>query len=330
MTVKQAVKDYTCHICPHVLNLPVPAGFIISTSAWNSFVEFNELRPKIDRLLAQADINSQVSLQKVSERLTRCINEAKISPDLEKEIEQATGTLAAQYPDRTFAVRSSAVGEDSSLSFAGQYRSLLHVKKNEILAAYKQILVSKFSPEAILYRIIKGLDDEETPMAVIVLVMVEARLSGVIATGNPAAPDELTTLVHSVAGLGDNLMAGQATPTIQEIRQLEGETVIIRHSPDNKEQELSDDQLLLLAGWADKIAAYYEQPQEIEWSCNTGNTLYLLQARRLKLLRDKPEKKGPDLQHLPLLLKGGATAAPGICCGPVFNMKINCRSTHHS
>ncbi len=305
----------------HVLKLPVPAGFIISTSAWNTFVELNELRPKIDRLLAQTDIHSLVSLQKVSERLTGYINEAGIAPELEKEIHHAITTLATEYPDRTFAVRSSAVGEDSTLSFAGQYRSILQVKKNAIIDAYRQILVSKYSPEAILYRIIKGLDDEETPMAVIVLVMVEARLSGVIATGNPAAPDEPTTLVHSVAGLGDNLMAGQATPTTQEIRQLEGETVIIRHSPDKREQELPDDQLLSLAGWAEKVAAYYNQPQEIEWSCDTGNTLYLLQARRLKLERDKPGTKGPDLQHLPLLFHGGATAAPGICSGPVFNMK---------
>ena len=48
------------------------------------------------------------------------------------------------------------------------------------------------------------------------------------------------------------------------------------------------------------------------------DTLYLLQARRLKLERDKPANQKPDLKHLSLLFQGGATAAPGICCGPVL------------
>ncbi len=132
--------------------------------------------------------------------------------EMRNAIDSAIGRLATEYPDRTFAVRSSAVGEDSSLSFAGQYCSLLNVDQAELLTAYRRVLTSKYTSEAILYRIINGLDDEETPMAVIVLVMVEARISGVIATGNPANPGDITTLVHSVSGLGDNLMGGRATP----------------------------------------------------------------------------------------------------------------------
>ncbi len=169
-----------------------------------------------------------------------------------------------------------------------------------------------------MYRIIKGLDDEETPMAVIVLVMVDARISGVITTGNPALPDDITFLVHSVYGLGDELMAGRATPTTQEIRQGDEGSVIFRHSPYNAEGELSDDNLRLLVGRAEKIAGYYAEPQEIEWSCDDQDNIYFLQARRLKLERNKPETQAPDLKHLPLLFQGGATASPGICCGPVY------------
>ena len=273
----------------------MPAGFIISTSAYNAFLEFNNLRTKIDHQLGQTDINSLASLQKVSATITDYIDQARISPELQKEINEAISNLTEQFPGRTFAVRSSAVGEDSALSFAGQYCSLLNVEEDQILAAYRQVLASKFTPEAILYRIINGLDDEETPMAVIVLVMVEARISGVVATGNPAAPDDPTTLVHSVCGLGDNLMGGTATPTTQEIGHLEGEVYITRHSPGQSENELSDSQLRLLEHWAKQIKAYYGEPQEIEWSCDIHDTIYLLQSRRLKLERDKPETTAPDL-----------------------------------
>ncbi len=302
------------------LKLPVPAGFIISTSAFNAFLEENKLRPEIDRQLAQIDIGSLTSLQEAADTITGYINAARMPAGVKKAIDLATGRLAAEYPGRTFAVRSSAVGEDSSLSFAGQYCSLLNVDQAELLTAYRRVLTSKYTPEAILYRIINGLDDEETPMAVIVLVMVEARISGVIATGNPADPSDITTLVHSVSGLGDNLMGGRATPSTQEIKNVAGKRIITRYSPGQEENELSDTQLYQLAGWAAKIAEYYQEPQEIEWSCDIDNTTYLLQSRRLQLKEDKPAAEAPDLSQLSLFFQGGATAAPGICCGPLCHL----------
>ncbi len=302
------------------LGLPVPAGFIISTSAFNAFLELNNLRTKINEQLARTDIHSLTSLQETTDVLTTYIRQAEMPVDLMQEIERAISGLAAQYPGKAFAVRSSAVGEDSTLSFAGQYCSLLNIKKEELLAAYRQVLAGKYTPEAILYRIINGIDDEETPMAVIVLVMVEARISGVVATGNPAAPDSFSTLVHSVRGLGDTLMDGRATATTQEFQQVDGNAVITRHSPGQLSDELSDDQIHLLVRWAEKIAAYYKEPQEIEWSCDTDDTIYLLQSRRLMLERGKPETKEPDLSQLSLLFQGGVTAAPGIGCGPVCHL----------
>ena len=76
----------------HLLKLPVPAGFIISTAAWNSFLTINELRPKINRLLAQTEINSLVSLQEVSETLTGYINEA---PDITRILNEKSMVQSA-------------------------------------------------------------------------------------------------------------------------------------------------------------------------------------------------------------------------------------------
>ena len=302
------------------LHLPVPAGFIISTSTFNSFLEKNDLRLKIDHQLAQTDIHSLASLQEVSDTITEYIQQARIPAELKREIDTAISILAAEYPGRKFAVRSSAVGEDSLLSFAGQYCSILNVAKEDIIAAYRKVLAGKYTPEAILYRIINGLDDAETPMGVIVLVMVEARISGVVSTGNPAAPYDTNTLIHSVRGLGDTLMAGRATATTQEVHQAGDKTVISRHSPGAANDELSDDHIHLLDRWALQVAAYYHEPQEIEWSCDIHDTIYLLQSRRLMLDRDKPETKKPDLSQLPLLFQSGSTAAPGICCGPACHL----------
>jgi len=303
----------------HKLGLPVPAGFIISTSAWNLVQESNALRPKINRLLAGADINSQDSLSEISASLQEEIRQAVIPRGLAGEIVAALEALEKEFPARAFAVRSSAVGEDSSLSFAGQYCSLLNVGKGDVLEAYREILAGKFSPEAIFYRVVKGLDDEETTMAAIVLVMVDARLSGVIATGNPADPDQKTSWVHSVPGLGDNLMAGQVMPFSQEIRRTSDQIEIPRQKPDGGQPGLTDDQLLLLADWADKIVEYYKKPQEIEWSCDGAGSIYLLQARHLQLENKRIQDQQPDLSRLSLLFQAGLTAAPGICSGPAVH-----------
>ena len=54
------------------------------------------------------------------------------------------------------AMRSSAVGEDSQASFAGQYQTSLNVTRENILTAYKEVVASKYSPRAILYRLRYG------------------------------------------------------------------------------------------------------------------------------------------------------------------------------
>ncbi len=310
---------HLCHLAGD-LNLLVPAGFIISTSAFNAFLAENDLRQKINEQLAKTDINSPASLQKTADILTAYIDEAALPTELKQEIEEAIADLSARYPGKHFAVRSSAVGEDSTLSFAGQYCSLLNVARNEILSAYRRVLAGKYSAEAILYRIINGHADEETPMAVIVLIMVEARISGVVATGDPAAPGKTTTLIHSVLGLGDSLMAGQATATTQELQQIDGQLVIARHNAGRISEELSDEQIQTLGRRAQQIATYYGQPQEIEWSCDFNDRIYFLQSRLLRLESDQSAVKERDLSHLCLLFHGGATAAPGIGSGPVCHL----------
>ena len=304
----------------HAIRLPVPRGFIISTSAWNGIVRENNLRSEIDIQLAQADIRDTASLVEISRTLSRYVSQAAIPASLEKEILSSVKKLASEHPDSAFAVRSSAVGEDSTLSFAGQYRSLLCVPRENILDAYRQVLISKYSPSALLYRIVHGLDDEDTPMAVIVLVMVDARVSGVVTTGNPSDSADVSTLVHSVTGLGENLMGGKAVPSTYEIGEIDGERRIIRDTSGKGINDISDSQLGLLADWSRQVSEYYGTPQEIEWSMDKNNNIYLLQARTLNLEVKRDSEFTPDLSGLPLIFKGGITASPGICCGRAFHL----------
>ncbi len=112
------------------------------------------------------------------------------------------------------AMRSSAVGEDTEASFAGQYITELNVTRENILHAYKSVVASKYSPRAILYRLRYGLDDRETPMCVAGIVMIDSKSSGVLYTVDPSRPESSVLKISAIWGLGEHLVSGEASPDV--------------------------------------------------------------------------------------------------------------------
>ena len=109
-------------------------------------------------------------------------------------------------------MRSSAVGEDTEASFAGQYATELNVTRDNLLEAYKAVLASKYSPRAISYRLRYGLEDRDTHMCVAGIVMIDSRASGVLYTVDPSRPDSNLLKINSIWGLGEHLVSGEASP----------------------------------------------------------------------------------------------------------------------
>ncbi|MFW2368397.1 MAG: PEP/pyruvate-binding domain-containing protein, partial [Desulforhopalus sp.] len=165
------------------IGTPVPRGFAISTSGFHYFIEYNNIRSAIEGQLADLDINSSLSLNEISARLADIILTAEVPPEIEKAMLAAYDTWAQSGDSGVnVAVRSSAINEDGDCSFAGLYTTVLNVARNDISTAYRQVLASKYSPEALFYRISQGLGDEETAMSVLVQEMVQAKASGVLYT----------------------------------------------------------------------------------------------------------------------------------------------------
>jgi pyruvate,water dikinase len=132
------------------------------------------------------------------------VTAASIPPAVEASISDALQAFKTSATDKLrFAVRSSAVAEDSQTSFAGQYSTVLNVTADNVLKAYKNIIASKYSPRAIYYRVNYGLSNAETPMAVLVLRMIEAKASGIIYTRNIDDPESDLLSIHSIRGLGE-------------------------------------------------------------------------------------------------------------------------------
>ncbi len=339
-------KAFNLAIVGKKLKLPMPKGFVITTNAFYYFIEFNDLAKSIDKILIDLDISSPASLNTASGKLVDMIMKAEVPNDIKKEIFQAFASAGWGNGENVrLAMRSSAICEDTKSSFAGQYRTILNVDKYGIIDAYKSVIASKYSPNALSYRINYGLSDGETPMAVLALEMIDAASSGVIYTGDPENPDLNLINIHSVWGLGELLVGGEASPDIINIAKGKNPEIIKKQKgPQTKQMifskskpseiiplddekkklfSLDDVSALDLSSWGIKLENFFGVPQDIEWCKDKKGRLFLLQSRPLKIEKNQQaviECNFQDVENAVLVSKG-ETACSGIGAGKVFKIK---------
>ncbi|MBI5251547.1 MAG: phosphoenolpyruvate synthase [Desulfomonile tiedjei] len=331
------------------VGLPIPEGFAITTRAYELFLERNDLIDEINRYRMDLDPNDPGALNQVSEHIQRLMITAKIPAELEKAIMNGYAAMRESICktrgyllDPKVALRSSAIGEDSELSYAGQYLSILNVPADKILDTYKLVIASIYSPRAISYRLNKGMRDEDIAMSVACIEMVESTSSGVIFSRDPLHPLEDNVLINAVWGLGPYAVDGVITPdsyivakdkdlTIREIRishkpvQLVAEPEIgLKEIPvesGNQDKAcLTNEQAQTLAKHAVGLEKHYQYPQDVEWAIDPHGRILILQTRPLHL--ENLQKEGvtsiPLVEGYPVVLEGGSAAFPGIGFGPVF------------
>jgi phosphoenolpyruvate synthase/pyruvate phosphate dikinase len=131
---------------------------------------------------------------------------AQLQPHLDR--------LRRGAPKPTFAVRSSALSEDSAqASFAGEFETVLEVGGDEaIREAIHTVRRSRHSERVRAYSEAKGVEPLQD-MAVVVQRMVPAEFSGVLFTADPVSGSRSQMAGNYVRGLGDKLVSGEATPS---------------------------------------------------------------------------------------------------------------------
>ena len=203
------------------VGLPVPQGFAVTAAAYKRFLEGAELSGELEARLAQAPIHDLESLETVSQEIQALIRRAPLPPELEAALAQAAQAL----PTPWLAVRSSAVGEDTEFSFAGQFATLLNVDAARLPDHYKEIVASKFTSRAIFYWKYQQFSVSQLPMAVGVLTMVPARASGVMFSIDPHAPEADTVLISAVWGLGKYAVDGTISPDLYVVSRSKGHAI---------------------------------------------------------------------------------------------------------
>ncbi len=323
------------------LGLPVPEGFAITASAYKYLIDANDLQARITRRIDSINIKSYAELEKVSTEIRRMISQCTVPDDLQKEMMASYAELKARADTDKFSMRSSAIGEDTLFSFAGQYASYLNVTADELINRYKEVLASKFTPKAIYYFMTHSLSEAELAMSVGVVSMINASASGVIYTCNPINPDDDSIHVNSIYGLGKYLVNGRLTPDTFRVDRKTGgiieETIadkpvklVVNDSGGTTEEQVPDDmrrqpsitreQLGELVEYAVKLDEHYHDPQDIEWAADQDGRLYLLQSRPLQVIRPTGETDDVDVSGYTALVTGGTTVCPGAGAGPIHHV----------
>ncbi|MDD2903799.1 MAG: PEP/pyruvate-binding domain-containing protein, partial [Syntrophales bacterium] len=322
--------------------LPIPPGFVVTAMGFIRFMEEARLKQVIEVILATLDPDDLEEVETGSQEIREMILETDLIPVLADRILAAYEALEARTGKGVrLAMRSSAVGEDSEASFAGLYDTRLNVGKDEILQAYKEVVASKYSARAILYRLRYGLDDQDTPMCVAGIAMVDSRASGVLYTVDPAKPGSGLLKISAVLGQGEYLVSGETSPdgyfvdrqTLDIVdRRIRSKSRRLVARPDGglnleetpaAERDLpavADEVIRTLSQGGLKLERYFQGPQDVEWAVDQEGRLFFLQSRPLALIQAKPpqETAAKEFPGHPLLLAGGKIASPGVATGMVW------------
>jgi rifampicin phosphotransferase len=200
----------------------------------------------------------------------------------EREVppEVATDLLSAVrgWGEVPLAVRSSGVEEDSAeASYAGLLTTVLNVRGDSaLLDAVRECWNSAFNRQVIEYS-----DGQPPRLAVLVQPMVAATAAGVAFTADPVTGERGCVVIDAVAGIGERLASGAATPDRWVVRGAGA------HQQSATEAAIDEQRARSVADLARRVEAELGGPQDIEWAI-VDDEVILLQARPITALPVEP------------------------------------------
>ncbi len=321
--------------------IPVPSGFIVTAQAYGRFIELSGLRPKIEAVLNNLNVQDSDALQRASRDIEKLIVDTPVPAEMAEEIKRRYREMG----EPPVAVRSSATAEDlPEASFAGQQSTFLNVLGGDrVVEAVKECWASLFEARAIFYRSENAFEHMKVKIAVPVQRMIQSEFSGVMFTVEPVTSDRTKITVEAIVGLGEGLVSGEVSPDLyvvdkETLKILEKHVAVQeRHlartavgggkgiadiswqevpADLRTRQKLSDDEIRQVASIGKRIEQHYGFPQDIEWAKEKGK-FFIVQTRPVTTLVEAPAAPAEALEEtVPVLLTGSA-ASPGAAAGEV-------------
>jgi pyruvate,water dikinase len=276
------------------LGFAVPDWRVVSCRVFDDALESR--RGAIEGLLRGIDFVDCAAVDAAAAEIRRAIMATSLPANTRQGLSRALGEVS---DGASFAVRSSALGEDSETnSFAGLMDSFVNVPADEVPRRVREVWASAFSARALLYRHRKGISLAGVSAAVIVQDMVPATASGVLFTRDPANR-ETTCVIAAAYGLGDGVTSSLAEAdtyrigwdrddisaevpekTARVMPSAAGGTRIQTLAPAlAQDRVLTDARILSLRDAGRELEARLGTPQDVEWAFDGAGQLWFLQAR---------------------------------------------------
>ncbi len=325
-------------------DIPVPNGFSTTSKAYNNFIEYNNLKDKISKIIDSTNVDNSDALNNASKMIKDLFIKSKFQKDFESKIRDYYEKLIQKEGNVYVAVRSSATSEDlPDASFAGEQETYLNVKgDDEVLEKIKECYASLFTTRSIYYREKKNFPHFAIALSAAVQRQIASEEAGVMFTLDVSNGDTTKIIVESSYGLGEYIVGGTVTPDTfyvdkftmkiekslisnkdKMLKCLEtgGTEELVVNSDMALKPSLTDKEVLELASYGKEIENHYNHAMDIEWAKDSiDHKIYIVQARFETVWSNK-NKKGVNMEESvekntgnDIILKG-LPASPGKTTG---------------
>ncbi|MCL1810997.1 MAG: phosphoenolpyruvate synthase [Methanomassiliicoccaceae archaeon] len=316
---------------------PVPGAFVLTTAAYDCFLEKSGILGGIENELKSIDRTSDQNLTDASKRIRALFETCGIPDDLKKEVVSHYRLIVPKGTVGFVAVRSSATAEDlPDASFAGQQETYLNVKDEEdLFDKIRKCWSSLFTARAIAYREKQGFAHGDVKLAVVVQKMVNSEVSGIMFTVDPHSGAK-NIIIEAGYGLGEAIVGGEVTPDTYVIDKSKMNITKKRISTqkwkyvrgkdggclkedvaggDEKKQKIEDACILEIAEMGRQVEIHYQRPMDMEW-CIEDDKVFLVQARPITAVGSSGGNGENEVSSENILLTG-LGASPGFATGTV-------------
>ncbi len=321
---------------------PVPNAFVLTTSAYDYFINSGKLMGRVNKELASIDKNSDQSLTDASLRIRKIFETCEIPNDLKEEAANSYHKLFGKGKEGFVAVRSSATAEDlPDASFAGQQETYLNVHgEADLFDKIRKCWSSLFTARAIAYREKQGYAHEDVKLAVVVQKMVNSEMSGIMFTVDPNSGAK-EIVIEAGFGLGEAIVGGEVTPDTYKVDKSsmdikkkristqkwkytkspkDGSTIKVDIPAEMENaQKIDDRRIAEVAEIGRQIEIHYDKPMDMEWCIEDGK-VYIVQARPITAVGNSATNETVESSEAVSedIITTGLGASPGLASGRVI------------
>lgn len=321
----------------------VPSGFATTVEAFHAFMRTDGLGARIAEVMKSLPQHDVASCFEASAHLVQMIEGSRVPDEVVNAIQRAVASLPGSAI--RVAVRSSAIQEGGTeMSFAGQYRSMLNIPADGVVDAFRRVVASKYTPEALTYRMVRGFDDAMVAMCCCVVPMVDAVAAGVLYTAFPTSSGP-KTILQCVRGLGLAAVDGSTEPSTFILDRASRRVIDVKpglqrvflqsSSNEGTERILVDEQaretpaltpgqavMISELGW--KLESALKVPLDIEWAIDREGRPFVLQVRPLSDVTSESEQgRKTKIAGARILLEKGTRASGGAGFGAVYRVETD-------